>query len=162
MRILLVQLADIGDLVLTTPAIHALREAQPQAHLTLLTTSHSAPIVENTGLVNEIITFDRKQFNSSTAFFRPGNLRLVLGLRENGRYDVVVFFHHFTLKLGTLKFALIALASGAKQRIGLQNGNGWFLTKNSATKTLPPMQRGDTSARTGRRSTSGTRASQCS
>lgn len=130
MRILLVQLADIGDLVLTTPAIHALREAHPQAHLTLLTTSHSAPLVENTDLINEIITFDRKQFNSSTAFFRPGNLRQVLGLRENGRYDVVVFFHHFTLKLGTLKFALIALASGAKQRIGLQNGNGWFLTES--------------------------------
>ena len=126
MRILLVQLADIGDLVLTTPALHALREAQPQAHLTLLTTSHSAPLVEGAGLVDKIITFEQTAFNRATAFLRPGNLRRVLGL---GRYDVVVFFHHFTLKAGTLKFGLIALASGARRRIGLENGSGWFLTE---------------------------------
>ncbi len=126
MRILLVQLADIGDLVLTTPALHALREAQPQAHLTLLTTSHSAPLVEGAGLVDEIITFEQTAFNRATAFLRPGNLRRVLGL---GRYDVVVYFHHFTLKAGTLKFGLIALVSGARRRIGLENGSGWFLTE---------------------------------
>lgn len=128
-RILLVQLADIGDLILTTPAIAALREAKPDAHLTLLTTTHSAPIVEDTGLVNEIVKFDRAQFNSSKAFFQPANLRRILGLR-GGQYDTIIYFHHFTLKAGTLKFGLIALAVGAKRRIGLQNGNGWFLTES--------------------------------
>ena len=66
---------------------------------------------------NEIITFDRQSFNNSTAFFKPANLRRVFALRK-GRYNTVVFFHHFTLKLGTIKFALIALASGAKRKIG--------------------------------------------
>lgn len=126
-RILLVQLADIGDLVTTTPAIQALREAFPEAHLTLLTTTHSAPILENTGLVNDVITFDRQSFNSSIAFFKPANLKRIFALR-GGNYDTVIYCHHFTLKLGTLKFALIALASGAKQRYGIDNGNGWFLT----------------------------------
>ncbi|GAB4525016.1 MAG: hypothetical protein OHK0046_40320 [Anaerolineae bacterium] len=126
MRILLVQLADIGNLILTTPALAALRAAQPDAHLTLLTTSHAAPVMD-TALVDEIITFDRRSFNSSTAFFRPANLRRVLAL---GRYDAVVFCHHFTFRLGTLKFALIALATRARRRIGLQNGNGWFLNES--------------------------------
>ncbi len=124
---LIVQLADIGDLILSTPALAALREAKPDADITLLTTAHSAPVIAGTNLVDEIITFDKKQFNGSRALFQPANLRRILDLRK-GHYDVVVFFHHFTLKLGTLKFALIALASGAKQHIGLDNGNGWFLT----------------------------------
>lgn len=125
-RFLLVQLADIGDLILTTPAIASLREAHPDAHLTLLTSSHSAPIIE-AGLVDEIITFDRRRFNSSWALLRPANLRNIAQLRH-GRYDIVIFFHHFTLKLGTLKFWTIALASRAGIRAGLDNGNGWFLT----------------------------------
>ncbi len=126
-RFLLIQLGDIGDLVLTTPALAALREAQPEAHIALLTTTHSAPVIADTHLVDEIITFDRQQFNNSSAFFRPANLRRIFGLRV-GHYDTVIYFHHFTLKAGTLKFALIALAAGARRRIGLENDNGWFLT----------------------------------
>jgi N-acetylglucosaminyldiphosphoundecaprenol N-acetyl-beta-D-mannosaminyltransferase len=126
-RVLIVQLADIGDLALSTPALAALREAHPTAHIALLTAAHAAPVIEATGLVDEIITLDRRQFNSSAALFKPGNLRRLFALR-GGKYDAVVFFHHFTLWLGTFKFALIALCSGARRRIGLQNGNGWFLT----------------------------------
>lgn len=125
-RILLVQLADIGDLILTTPAIAALREARPDDHLTLLTSAHAAAIIPET-LVDEIITIDRAQLNSSRAFFMPANLRRIAGI---GQHDVVVFFHHFTLKLGTLKFWLIARLVRAKRCIGLQNGNGWFLTES--------------------------------
>jgi len=127
-NILIVELADIGDLIISTPALAALREAKPDAHITLLTTAHSAPVIAGTNLVNEIITFDKKQFNGSRAFFQPANLRRVFDLRK-GHYDTVIFFHHFTLKLGTLKFALIAFASGAKHRIGIDNGNGWFLNR---------------------------------
>lgn len=128
-HILLVQLADIGDLVTTTPAIQALREELPDAHLTLLTTAHAAPILHNTGLVDKIITFDRQSFNSSIAFFKPANLTRLFALRRDN-YDTIIYFHHFTLKLGTLKFAMIALASSAKQRYGINNGNGWFLTQS--------------------------------
>lgn len=126
-RFLLVQLADIGDLILTTPAVAALREAYPNAHIALLTTAHSAPILNGTNLVDDVITFERQQFNSSKALLRPTNLRRIFALRQ-GNYDTLIFFHHFTLKLGTFKFALIALAAGSRRRIGLDNGNGWFLT----------------------------------
>jgi exopolysaccharide biosynthesis WecB/TagA/CpsF family protein len=125
---LIVQLADIGDLILSTPALAALREAYPEARITLLTSAQAKAVLDNTHLVDEIITFDRQGFNNSRSFFRPANLRRIFRLR-NGHYTTVIFFHHFTLKLGTLKFALIALACGAKQRIGLDNGNGWFLTE---------------------------------
>ncbi|MDQ7033452.1 MAG: hypothetical protein Q9P01_01055, partial [Anaerolineae bacterium] len=127
-RILLVQLADIGDLITTTPAIAALREAQPQAHLTLLTSTHAAPIIERE-LVDEIITFDRRRFNNSYALLFPSNLAQIWKLRK-GKYDTVVIFHRFSLKLGTIKFWLIKKATQAKRIIGANNGNGWFLTES--------------------------------
>jgi N-acetylglucosaminyldiphosphoundecaprenol N-acetyl-beta-D-mannosaminyltransferase len=125
---LIVQLADIGDLILSTPALSALREAYPEAHIALLTSAHSMAVLNGTNLVDEIIPFDRENFNNSRSFFRPANLRRIFNLRK-GHYSTILFFHHFTLKLGTLKFAVIGLACGAKRRIGLENGNGWFLTE---------------------------------
>jgi exopolysaccharide biosynthesis WecB/TagA/CpsF family protein len=125
-RILLVQMADIGDLILSTPAIAALREARPDAHITLLTSKHSAAILED-GLVDELLHFDKKGFNGTLSLLNFRNLHRIWSLRD-GNYDTIVFFHHFTLLLGTLKFWLMAKASKAKKILGLQNGNGWFLT----------------------------------
>ncbi len=124
-RILIVQLADIGDLILSTPSLAALREARPDAHLVLLTSAHAASVVQGQALVDEIVTFDRQAFNSSKSLLKPSNLRRLFSL---GHFDTVVFLHHFTLRLGTFKFALIALAAQSRRRIGLDNGNGWFLT----------------------------------
>ncbi len=126
-RILIVQLGDIGDVITSTPALAALREAHPHAYITAWVTSHAAPILRDSGLVNELLLFEREGFNNSTALFRGANLRRLLAVRR-ARYDTVLFFHHFTLRLGMLKFALIALWSGATIRVGLENGRGWFLT----------------------------------
>ena len=136
-RILLVQLADIGDLILTTPAIAALREARSDAHLTLLTTAHSAPVVAGTQLVDEIVTFSKHTFDNPRALLRPTNLRHALGLAmrlRRGRYDTTVFFHHFTTRFGALKFGALSLAARSRRRIGLDNGNGYFLTERLADK----------------------------
>lgn len=46
MKILILQLKRIGDLILTTPAIHCLKEQFPQAHLTLVTESSCRGLVE--------------------------------------------------------------------------------------------------------------------
>lgn len=127
-RYLIVELADIGDLILATPALAALREAQPHAHIALLTTTHSAPILSD-GLVDEVIMFDRRAFNNSLALFSPVNLRRIWALRR-GKYDTIVFFHHFTFWLGTLKFALMAWCAGSQRRVGLDNGKGWFLNQS--------------------------------
>lgn len=127
MRILLVQLADVGDLVLATPALAALRAARPDDHLTLLTSSHAAPLVAGSGLVDEIVTLERASGSNPFGFLRPRNLRRLSGL---GRHDLLLYFHHFTLLRGTLKFALIALRTRAPRRIGLDNGNGWFLNES--------------------------------
>jgi len=126
-RFLLVQLGDIGDLVLTTPAIAALRDAHPLATIDLLTTAPAAPVVDSS-LINEALHVPRG-LNRTLALLSPTALGRIWSLRK-GRYTTVIFFHHFTIRAGTLKFALIARASGAENIIGLDNGNGWFLTQH--------------------------------
>jgi len=130
-RLLVVQLADIGDLVLSTPALAALRAAHPTAHLALLTTTHAAPLVQDAGLVDEVLLFDKHAFDSLSALARPHNFRravaLALRLRRGG-YDTLLFFHHFSTRRGALKFRALAWSAGAPQRIGLDNGHVSFLT----------------------------------
>ncbi len=130
-RILVVQLADIGDLVLSTPALAALRDCFPDAHVALLTTPHSAPLVEGTGLVDEIIPFEKHVFDSPKALLSPANLSRMQALSfrlRRGNFDTILFFHHFTTRFGAQKFAALAMAAGSKRRVGLDNGNGFFLT----------------------------------
>ena len=126
-RILLVQFADIGDLVLTLPAISALREAHPNAHLTLLTSAHAKPVVP-CQLVDHIITLEKNDQNATLAFFKRSNLHRLWQLKRAKPYDVIVYFHHFSLRAGLLKFAVLARLSGARRRYGLQNGHAKFLT----------------------------------
>ncbi len=121
MKILAVQWADIGDLILTTPALSALREAHPAAHIALLTSPHAAPIVQNTPLVNAVYTLPRY---APTADM----LKLFWRLRAE-KFDAIVFFHHISTRAGAWKYAALAYISGAKRRIGLDNGRGGFLTE---------------------------------
>ncbi|MCY3867826.1 MAG: WecB/TagA/CpsF family glycosyltransferase [Chloroflexi bacterium] len=125
-RILLVQLADIGDLVLTTPAIAALRESRPKSQIDLLASEHALPLMPS-GLVNRLIPFSRGGGSASRELFSLPNLRMLLTLRSR-QYEAVVFFHHFTFRVGVFKFWILAKASGARRIIGLKNQNIGFLT----------------------------------
>jgi heptosyltransferase-2 len=44
-----------------------------------------------------------------------------------GHYDAVLLLHHLTLRFGRLKHQLLMRATGARWRVGLDNGHGWFL-----------------------------------
>ncbi len=130
-RFLAVELADIGDLILITPALAALRETYPEARIDVLTTEHAAPILSGTGLADEVILFNKFAFDHPKNLIKPGNLRAALALARRlrrGHYDTVLIFHHLTTRFGAAKYAALAFAAGAKRRVGLDNGKGWFLT----------------------------------
>lgn len=125
-RFLLVQLADIGDLVLTTPAMAALREARPRARIDLVAGEHALPIVPE-GLADRLIAFRRAERNASRAILQRRNLRALADIASH-KYDTIIFFHHFTFRAGVFKFWLLARASRARRVIGLKNHNIGFLT----------------------------------
>lgn len=121
MRLLCVQWAAIGDLLLTTPALSALRQAHPDAHIGLLTTASAAPVVAGTGLVDAIYELPRFEV------FRRETIDVFRQIRRD-RYDTVMFCHRLTTRAGAYKYAALGYFSGAGRRVGLDNGRGWFLT----------------------------------
>jgi ADP-heptose:LPS heptosyltransferase len=129
-RILVVTLADLGDALLTTPALQQLRQKHPAAHITVLTTPTGAAALDRLHCYDEMIVFEKQRFNDPRTLLQSANLRDALRLwrQLRGSYDSCVLLHHLTTWFGTLKYAALALASGASRRYGLDNGRGWFLT----------------------------------
>jgi heptosyltransferase-2 len=126
-----VTLADLGDTLLITPALQALRAAQPNARISLLTTPVGAAALRDLPLYDELMIFEKQRFNSPRELLRPTNLRAAWGLwrqLRRVRYDACVLLHHLTTWFGTLKYAALNAASGAPRRFGLDNGRGFFLT----------------------------------
>ncbi len=141
-RILAVKLADLGDLLTITPALQALRATHPAASIDLLVPPSSAYLLKGAPYLDNIITFDKFAFDSLRGMLNPGKvfgaLRFLLRLRLSG-YDALAIFHHFTTEWGTVKFAILSLASGAMSRAGLDNGRGWFLTMQAIDRGFGAM-----------------------
>jgi len=129
-RVLCVQLADIGDLILTVPALRDLRAGLPDAEITLLTTPHAAPVLDADALRLDLLTFDKHTFDSPRALLNPANASSLAGLAASlrrGHFDTVIFFHHFSTWFGVLKFIAVAAVSGARTRVGLRGDRTPFL-----------------------------------
>ncbi len=129
---LLLLFGDIGDAILTVPAIRALRERYPTARLLLIAKPLPGGIVRDLHLVDDVIDVDKHLFDRPADLLRPAALlglyRLWRRLRSE-RVDTVVLYHHLVTRWGALKFALLALATGAPSRVGVDNGRGWFLSR---------------------------------
>ena len=130
-HILVVKLAGIGDLLLATPALQALRETYAQARIDLLVTPESAGLLNGWDVINNIIVLDKYLFDSPKQFItNPQSFRPLAALWKTlhaGQYDAVLLLHHLTLRFERLKHQVLMRASGAKWRVGLDNGHGWFL-----------------------------------
>jgi heptosyltransferase-2 len=130
-RILVIKMAGIGDLLLATPALRALRETYPQARIDLLVTPASAGLLDGWEILNHVIVLDKYLFDYPQQILKnPRNLQRLTPLwhqLRDAHYDAVLLLHHLTLPFGRLKYQLLLRATGAKWRVGLDNGHGWFL-----------------------------------
>jgi len=102
-RILVIQLRRLGDVILTTPALAALKKRYPHATLDFLVEAPGAEAVAGNPEIDEVLTYD--------AAGALGALRWALKIRER-RYDWVIDF------LATPRTALLAVFSGAAVRAG--------------------------------------------
>ena len=132
-RLLVVKLADVGDLLTATPALRALRERFPSARIDVLAPPHSAGVLRGLSSVDDLVLFRKGLYDSPWQALQPGALAEALRLARRlrtARYDAVLVLHHLVTRWGALKYALLALATGAPRRYGLDNGLGraWFLT----------------------------------
>ena len=133
-RILVIKLADIGDVLTATPALRALRQTFPEATIDLLLTHHTQPVMQYSKLVDHLIPSDNFRFFHVKDALQPGLLQAAIQVLRTVRrrgFDTVVVLHHLTTTAGTLKYALLARFSGATTVVGLarKDNPARFLTQ---------------------------------
>jgi predicted lipopolysaccharide heptosyltransferase III len=100
MKILLIQLKRIGDLILTTPAIAAVREKFPDAHVTVVISSECKALAPAIAGVNKLLVMPR-------GFAGFGTIATI----ARGKFDYCVDFTRND------RSALLVLLSRARKRI---------------------------------------------
>jgi heptosyltransferase III len=128
-RVLVVRLRSIGDTVLATPALYALRRFLPGARIDVLLEDWVAPLLEGLPLVDQVVTIER----GSTA----SRARVVRALRA-ARYDVVYNLH------GGTTATLITRATGARHRVGYASYQYGRLHNHTAPPASELWGRGQT------------------
>jgi heptosyltransferase-2 len=118
MRILIVQTAFLGDVVLTLPLVQALQQHVPDARIDLLTTPGNAPVLQGQPEISAVITYDKR----GTQRGLHGFVELVHRLRSQ-RYDIALSPHR------SLRSALLLACSGIPCRVGFsRNLTNWAYT----------------------------------
>ena len=116
-NILLIRLSSLGDIVLTSPAIRAVRQHFPQAHISMLVAKQSTDLLTENPHLDEVIPFDRKAGNKDT-----GEMRRIIRLLRERDFDLTIDFQR------KFRTSLLAYLSGAKCRVGYHQPNGVLCT----------------------------------
>ena len=116
-NILLIRLSSLGDIVLTSPAIRAVRQHFPQARISMLVARQSADLLTENPHLAEVIPFDRKAVNKDT-----GEMKRIIRLLRERRFDLSIDFQR------KFRTSLLAYLSGAKCRVGYHQPHGVLCT----------------------------------
>ncbi len=126
-RVLVLKPSSLGDIVHALPVLSLLRRARPQARIAWLVARPFAGLLEEHPLIDELILFDRRRYGQMV--WNPAAtldfVRFVQRLRQR-RFDVVLDLQ------GLLRSSLIALLTGAAERIGpadAREGARWLYTR---------------------------------
>lgn len=126
MNVLVMRYRFIGDTVLTVPFLRNLRRAWPHARIDMMVAPYSSDVLIGTPYVDEFIVYDPPTIHADSEGRHRTLLskaRFVADLRKR-RYDKA-----YVLKR-SLSSAVIALLSGAPERIGFDTeSRGFLLTK---------------------------------
>lgn len=107
----------VGDLVMATPAMRAVRDHVPDAEIVAVVRPHVAEVLSGLELVDRMLYHDPKGTHAA----RRG-LSFIQKLRDE-QFDVAVLFPN------SFRSGWLAWISGAERRIGFaRNGRGWMLT----------------------------------
>jgi ADP-heptose:LPS heptosyltransferase len=124
-RILVIEPWLIGDVVLATPVLQALRERYPDAHISLLAKAHAEELLRNSGLVDDVIIADLP-WTATAGKYRPsrydrGEIAGLVSRLRAARFDLTIDCRM------DIRSNLVTFATGAPRRIGYAFGGGSYL-----------------------------------
>lgn len=126
-KILLVQTAFLGDLILTTSFFREVKRKYRNSHLTVVVNKGTESVLEANPYIDRLIPLDKKEFKRSLWKF----FCFLWSLRKE-RYTLCILPHF------SFRSTLIGFASRAKVRIGYESAGFSFLL----TKKVPRSIRG--------------------
>ncbi len=113
--ILLIQLGDIGDVVLSFPSVRALRETFPQADIIVAVREKARELMEDCRWASDVISIHEEK------------LTWIKSIRYHKKFFSHLRGFHFDLAIDMRtgeRGAFLALLSGARQRIGFFASDG--------------------------------------
>jgi lipopolysaccharide heptosyltransferase II len=134
-RVLAVRLDNLGDVLMTTPALAAIRHSVPGAQLTLLTSSAGAAVAACVPEIEDVISFDApwvQQSNADGGDVGQAEQQLVAALREQ-RFDAAVIFTVCTQS--ALPAALLCRLAGVPLRLAHSRENPYGLLSDWVRET---------------------------
>jgi ADP-heptose:LPS heptosyltransferase len=126
-KILVIELWGIGDVVLATGVLRALRKNYPSAKINILAKEHAKTILSSSNIVDKFIIYDFPwtKFRGKYCFWKwdwIGLFRLIKRLRSE-KFDLVLDAR------GDVRNNLLVFFTGAKRRVGYNwTGGGFLLT----------------------------------
>jgi len=131
-RILIIQTAFLGDVILCTPLIKTTRKLFPESFISFLLIPETKNILENNPHLNEVIVYDKRRKDKGLKNF----FKMVKYVREKD-FDLAIIPHRH------LRAALLAYLAKIPQRIGFDRSSGSFLFTQKVTyqKNLHEVER---------------------
>ncbi len=131
MKILIIQTAFLGDLILTTSYIREVAKKYPDAEIHILIKSGAESILKNNPYIKKIYTLDKKKSKSFLYF-----LKFIFALRKE-KYSIC-YSAHFSHRSSQFSFF-----SGAKIRIGYAESGFSFLHTRKISRPLEDVHEVD-------------------
>ena len=112
-KALFIRRDNIGDLVCTTPAIRAFKDAHPECGVSVLVNSYNAEVVANNPDVDKVFVYEKAKHSGAALSSHLKNLSLFMRLRRE-RFDVAFACSYDYSQ----RAARLAFLSGARLRVG--------------------------------------------
>ncbi len=116
-RILIARTDRVGDVLLSTPVIKALRDEFPCAYIAMIVSPYAKEIVEGNPYLDEVIIYDKDGKHKSWR----RTVKFASRLKKK-RFDLAVILHP------TNRVHLIAFLAGIRRRLGYNRKLGFLLT----------------------------------
>jgi lipopolysaccharide heptosyltransferase II len=123
-RILCVRLDHVGDVLMTTPALRALRESAPGRHLTLLASPAGAAIAPYLDDIDDLIVYDAPWANPSPSGTPLEHVAMIERLRD-GQFDAAAIFTVYSQN--PLPAATLCFQAGIRRRLAHCRENPYSL-----------------------------------
>jgi lipopolysaccharide heptosyltransferase II len=116
-KILIIQTAFIGDVILATPIVEKMHKVFPDAEIDFLLRKGNQTLFDNHPYINQCIYWDKKETKFQNLF------RVIREIRKN-KYDLLIDLHRF------FSSGLIMVLSKSKRKIGFdKNPLSLFFSK---------------------------------